>query len=242
MLAVRAPGVASDIVSVAVICRVSGQYAFVQRPDLYNLRPPSSNNRRLSRGLRRLFRRQRQVMEMLWKSASQVDSSKGSSNLLRGAAATVGWLARNVEAEPALKNALKCRENHDLIGRAIDDRGRAQPALLAVADIHRGNADRRRLQDSARRIADHGIGQPERRPIALAAERSKQMGAAGSCRDEGGDGVVDHPVSRIGIDAGKNETAVLDLPQRPQKGVDVCRIHFGLRRRRMQGDEQESFW
>src|SRR5665213_2314387 len=139
-------------------------------------------------------------MEMLWKSALQVDLSKGSSNLLRGAAATVGWLTGNVGTEPALEDAPQACENHGLIGWTIDNRGRAQPPLLAVANIHGRHVDRRRLQNAARRIAGHGIGEPKGGPVALAAERGKQVNAVRPRRYESPDGIVDHPVSGIGID------------------------------------------
>src|SRR5262245_8022362 len=129
-------------------------------------------------------------MEMLRESSPEVDLSKGSGDGLGGPAAAVGRLVARIGPEAALEDALKACENGGRIGGAVDDRGGAQPALLAVADIDRGHADGRRLQNAAGGVADHGVGKPQRGPVALAAERGEEMGAIGTGRDKGRDRIV----------------------------------------------------
>ena len=122
----------------------------------------------------------------------------------------------------------------------IDDRGGAQPAFLAVADIDRGHADRRRLQNAAGGVADHGVGEPQRGPVALAAERGEEKGAVRPRRDKGLDRVVDGAIARIGVDAGEDDAAVLDLGERAEECGDIRGVRIGLRRGRMQRDQQEA--
>ena len=66
------------------------------------------------------------------------------------------------------------------------------------------------------------------------------MGAAAPRGHERTDGVVDRPMSGIGVDAGKDDGAILNRRQRTQQGCDGRGIGFGPRRGRMQRHQQES--
>src|SRR5581483_104035 len=107
---------------------------------------------------------------MLWKCRAQVDRSKGSSDLLRGATAAIGRRCSRIDAKLPIEDRLERSANDGGISRTIDDRGGPKPPQLAIADIDRGNADGRRFHDTAGGIANHGIRKPQRGPIAFAAE------------------------------------------------------------------------
>src|SRR3954451_1655388 len=116
---------------------------------------------------------------MLRKSSCQLNFLKASGDLFRRAAAAIGWQLRTIGMEPTVENASQAYENRGPIGGTIDDRGRAQPAELAVADMDRRNPDGRGFQNAAGRVADHGVGEPQRRPVALAAKRGEDVCPAG---------------------------------------------------------------
>src|SRR5262245_58233880 len=100
-------------------------------------------------------------MEMLRESAGEVDPSKETGDLLGRAPSAIGRLRARIGLKPPFEDARQTCEDGGRIGRAVDDRGSAQPALLAVADIDRGHPDGRCLEDAAGRIADYGIGEPQ---------------------------------------------------------------------------------
>ena len=167
-------------------------------------------------------------------------SSKGSSNLLGGAAAAIGRGRGGIDAKPPVEDRLERREDGGGIGRTIDDRGGAKPPQLAIADIDRGNAGGRRFHDAAGGVADHGIRKPQRGPVALAAERGEQFRLFRTRGDEVRDRVVDRAIAGIGVDAGEDEAAVADVSQRAQQCRDIRRIRLRLCGGRMQGDQQEA--
>ena len=151
-------------------------------------------------------------------------------------------LRRGSRLEPSVEDAPRApRRMAAAIGRAIDDRGGAQPAQLAIADIDRGHADGRRFQDAAGGVADHGVGKPQRGPVAFAAERGEQFRLVRPRRDEGPDRVVDRAIAGIGVDAGEDEAAVArSRPARPAVLRHSPHPPRGLCRGRMQGDQQEA--
>ena len=108
-------------------------------------------------------------MEMLGKSASQINVAQDPGNLFGRATLAVRQLARRVDLEPTVEDGLNGGQNCLFVGRAIDDRGCAQPAMLALANVDRRGPDRGRLQNTARRIADHCVRQPKCRPVTFAA-------------------------------------------------------------------------
>src|SRR6476469_8208218 len=157
-------------------------------------------------------------MEMLWKYPFKIDPSDNFRNLRRCAAPSIRRVARDIRMEPALADALERSENRRLVGRTVDNRGCAQPAELTIANVDGGSSDGWRLQYAARRITHHHVRQPKRRPVTFAAKRREEVCPAGPRGDERPNSVVDPLMSGIGIYAGKDDGAIVNLCQCAQQG------------------------
>ena len=218
-----APAAASDIDSIVVILRTL-RTLHSSLPAARSIQPGASRKQqsRARRGVSGRFEGVAKSQKYLGKARLRSIFAQDLGNLFRRATAAVRRLARRVRLEPTVEDGSAWRRESPPVGRAIDDRGCAQPAMLAVADIDRRDPDRRRLQNTARRIAHYCVRQPKCCPVAFAAERGKQMRPVCPLRDERPDRVVYHVVAGIGVDTGENDSSILDFCQRAQKSCDVC--------------------
>jgi hypothetical protein len=166
-------------------------------------------------------------------ATSTISSARSSDRLYRRDDPRCGvTVAVGVHGAAAVefKGPAHRRDDGPGLGRAVDHRGRAQPALLAGADVDRGRLERRDLEQAARGIADHGVDLRRRAPVQKLPQGCvrHRVVAAGY---EGVDHVDQRTPRGVGVGSGEDQADLgsqgleggQQLPERPLGRVLVQR-------------------